>query len=1163
MYIIDHIILYDPYVGKLIGLGLWFPEGAQRQLPIGRRSSTKSKAMLRCAVSASARVTSEKMNGSITDQDTGEEALRQENAALRHKVKLQFENLDEMGLLKPFLAEHEKIVLLGAKLGEGIPSFVNSRADAKPDGCEDGENAHEVDESMNEPIRDDSTKTYARIQGVEIQVESDDTLVFKFQSPSVSNNSLASSLASSYGGRKNVAGRTSGANKSTIKATKSKEELEIEAANAEVENHSPVEVLQDKGEWLFATVPNTLVAGANAVLYFNKSQSGILCNRPHIQVHAKYNHWELDAGESDRIDMVPVDPGVAGAQFYKADLGVIPMEAYEMNFIFSDKEELYDNNNMENYMLQVKGPMTRERWIETAPERAEAEYLKRKEAERRASEAAARMKESQALEEDERRAHEMVDEIKREYGSWSQNAVTAIQNKEGDALWSVTQLETNTGPKIILKYNSKASILNDIVEANSALMLRVGHNGWKDAFDVPLLPGRTGVNEQWWEATIEAPLSAVVLNFVLYSGDHFDNNDGSNYCTIIERGRDLGTWADSILKPLRDIITADRREEEENIKKLTEQKEQKRRSIKEKAEKVRRLQLRHVLYTEPEKPVAGKDLSIHYNPDNTILHGSENVFLTLGFNRWRHPKSYGPLEMEKAGGESSHFVAKVDVPKDAYSIDFVFSDAMKDGRYDNRGGLDYNIPVGNSVVEEPPLYAVHVAVEMAPIAKVGGMGDVVTALGRAVQDLGHNVEVILPRYDFFLQSPLLGGTQYETEFEWGGTRIFVSSCIVEGLRCWFIEPGNGMFATSTVYQGNPDAAKFEFFSRAALEFLLRTQRQPDILHCHDWSTATVARAYWSEYHERGLWKPKIVFTIHNLNYGASLIGEAAYFSQRFTTVSPSYAWEIGGHPAIAANNSKLMGIRNGIDVDIWNPETDQFLPFNYTSKTCKEGKAAARNALRERLGVTGWGDKPMIGVVTRLTKQKGTHLIAHACWRTLDRGGQFILLGSAPDPKVQAEFDGLAQAHGGENAAFCFAFDEPLSHLIYAACDMILVPSMFEPCGLTQMIAMRYGAIPIVRATGGLKDTVFDVDTDKARAAWEMEGSTDWETDGIDATNGFSFEGTDPGALDYALNRAIDAWYNDPEWIRSLQQRVMTQDWSWNKPAIDYIQLYYAAMENK
>jgi starch synthase len=228
-----------------------------------------------------------------------------------------------------------------------------------------------------------------------------------------------------------------------------------------------------------------------------------------------------------------------------------------------------------------------------------------------------------------------------------------------------------------------------------------------------------------------------------------------------------------------------------------------------------------------------------------------------------------------------------------------------------------------------------------------------------------------------------------------------------------------------------------------------------------------------------------------------------------------------------------------------------------------EGKAAAREELRRRVGLTAWGDKPLVGVVSRLTKQKGTHLIAHAAWRTVERGGQFVLLGSAPDPKVQAEFDALARSVGGENAAFAFSFDEPLSHLIYAACDIILVPSMFEPCGLTQMIAMRYGAVPVVRATGGLRDTVFDVDADKARAAWELEGSTDWEADGVDATNGFSFDGTDPGALDYALNRALDAYYNDRAWFHSLQQRVARQDWSWNKPAVDYIQLYYAALSSK
>lgn len=250
-----------------------------------------------------------------------------------------------------------------------------------------------------------------------------------------------------------------------------------------------------------------------------------------------------------------------------------------------------------------------------------------------------------------------------------------------------------------------------------------------------------------------------------------------------------------------------------------------------------------------------------------------------------------------------------------------------------------------------------------------------------------------------------------------------------------------------------------------------------------------------------------------------------------------------------------------IDVEIWNPETDIFLPRGYVAETCKEGKAAARAELRNRLGLTGWNDRPVVAIVSRLTKQKGTHLIAHSAWRTLDRGGQFVLLGSAPDPKIQAEFDGLSSEYGGENAAFCFAFDEPLSHLIYAAADIVVVPSMFEPCGLTQMIAMRYGAIPVVRHTGGLKDTVFDVDHDQARAAWELEGSTDWERDNIESTNGFAFEGTEPEALDYALNRALDAFYNANDWFRSLQERVMKQDWSWNRPGEDYIELYHAAMK--
>lgn len=187
-------------------------------------------------------------------------------------------------------------------------------------------------------------------------------------------------------------------------------------------------------------------------------------------------------------------------------------------------------------------------------------------------------------------------------------------------------------------------------------------------------------------------------------------------------------------------------------------------------------------------------------------------------------------------------------------------------------------------------------------------------------------------------------------------------------------------------------------------------------------------------------------------------------------------------------------------MDIWDPANDPFLPVGYTSESGSfiEGKAAAKAALRERMGLLE-ADVPIVGCVTRLTHQKGIHLIKHAAWRAMERGAQFVLLGSAPEAKVQEEFNALAvdlARQYPDRAKLWFAYDEPLSHLIYAGSDMFLVPSMFEPCGLTQMIAMRYGTVPVVRKTGGLNDTVFDVDHDQERA----------ETCGL-AVNGYSFEG--------------------------------------------------------
>jgi starch synthase len=504
----------------------------------------------------------------------------------------------------------------------------------------------------------------------------------------------------------------------------------------------------------------------------------------------------------------------------------------------------------------------------------------------------------------------------------------------------------------------------------------------------------------------------------------------------------------------------------------------------------------------------------------------------------------------------------VKVPEDAWMMDFVFSDGVGEGAtYDNHFGRDYHVPIEGSTTERPPLHVMHVSVEMAPIAKVGGLGDVITALARAVADQGNLVEIILPHYQFFGASPMLQHMEYETNFDWGGCGITVSRCIVENIQVFFIQPSNGMFAKDAVYGWNDDGQRFDFFCNAALEFLLQTGRQPDILHCHDWSTAEVAGAFWGNYHQYGLWKPNVVFTIHNMNYGQAKIGMASAASQVTTTVSPSYAGEVSGHPAVSGATAygKFHGVRNGIDPEIWDPDTDQFLPMNYNADTHEAGKRRAREEIQGRLGLTWGADQPLVGVVSRLTAQKGLDLIKHSIGHSLKRGAQFVLLGSAPDPRVQGDFNALAGSMGGPNAAFCFAFDEPLSHLVYAAADFILVPSMFEPCGLTQMISMRYGAVPVVRATGGLRDTVFDLDNDKERAAWEVDGSTDYKATG-DQTNGFSFDMTDTQGLEYALDRALDSYYNDKKWFRSLQERIMRQDWSWNRPALDYIELYYAAI---
>ncbi|XP_042495661.1 probable starch synthase 4, chloroplastic/amyloplastic [Macadamia integrifolia] len=491
----------------------------------------------------------------------------------------------------------------------------------------------------------------------------------------------------------------------------------------------------------------------------------------------------------------------------------------------------------------------------------------------------------------------------------------------------------------------------------------------------------------------------------------------------------------------------------------------------------------------------------------------------------------------------------------------------------------------------PVLHIIHIAAEMAPIAKVGGLGDVVAGLSKALQNKGHLVEIILPKYDC-MQYDRIGDLRaldvaLESHFDGQLFKNKVWVGTVEGLPVYFIEPLHPakFFWRGNFYGEHDDFKRFSFFSRAALELLLQAGKKPDIIHCHDWQTAFVAPLYWDLYFHKGLDSARICFTCHNFEYqGTASASELAscgldvhrinrpdrmqdsssqdrvnavkgaiVFSNIVTTVSPTYAQEVrtaeGGHGLHATLNTqsrKFIGILNGIDTDTWDPRTDTFLKVQYGADDLQR-KAENKEALRKHLKLSyAEARQPLVGCITRLVPQKGIHLIRHAIYRTVELGGQFVLLGSSPVPHIQKEFEGIAnQFQNNPHVRLILKYDEALSHAIYAASDMFIIPSIFEPCGLTQMIAMRYGSVPVVRKTGGLNDSVFDLDDDSVP---------------LQIRNGFTFLTPNEQGVNGALDRAFDNYMNDSESWQQLVKKNMKTDFSWNLSAAQYEDLYAKAI---
>jgi starch synthase len=272
------------------------------------------------------------------------------------------------------------------------------------------------------------------------------------------------------------------------------------------------------------------------------------------------------------------------------------------------------------------------------------------------------------------------------------------------------------------------------------------------------------------------------------------------------------------------------------------------------------------------------------------------------------------------------------------------------------------------------------------------------------------------------------------------------------------------------------------------------------------------------------------------------------YSNFVNTVSPHHAWEArftevgcGLGKTLYDHQHKFGGVLNGIDYEVWNPEVDRYIPDHYSSDDLKS-KTLNKKALRERLWLKD-SDKPIICYIGRLDEQKGVHLVHHAIYYALHKKAQFVLLGAATEPGINSWFwHEKNHLNTNPDCHIELGFNEELSHLIYAGADMIVVPSNYEPCGLTQMIGLKYGTVPIVRGVGGLVNTVFDWDYDENKPQEER--------------NGFVFYQTDNGAIESAIDRAIDLWYKSPKLFRQLMIQGMECDYSWNHPGDQYVGIY-------
>ncbi len=481
------------------------------------------------------------------------------------------------------------------------------------------------------------------------------------------------------------------------------------------------------------------------------------------------------------------------------------------------------------------------------------------------------------------------------------------------------------------------------------------------------------------------------------------------------------------------------------------------------------------------------------------------------------------------------------------------------------------------------MHIVHVAAEMAPFAKVGGLGDAVLGLAKeSAKD--HSVSVIMPKYSLIPTEELSLhlAMQFSAEKQRIAYDVRVFETKLEKISVYFIEtsPLLDYFYEGSVYLGDRrDTKRFIYFCKVVAEYLIRKNQEIDVLHLHDWHTSLMAPLVKEVYLSLKVLVKSVVISIHNLAYTGpctsldfdevhypmqhlSYFKEKRFFSEYCTllrgalalsdavvAVSKGYAEEIltkkyasGFLPLLQKRKESIFGITNGIDLSIWNPATDPYISHHFSKKDSfaeiVSAKKKNKEELQKRLGLQV-EDVPLFIAVARLVEQKNPQLLEKGIWQAKKLGAQGILLGTAPKMRVQKHFEKLSKKYAKDpSIRFIPLYDEALSHMLYAAGDFFLMPSNFEPCGLTQLIALIYGCLPIVHEVGGLRDTVFDARKEKD----------------LKKANGFSFAKPQFSQMKQAMQAAIDRKKKDG--CKTLIENAVEKDYSWKEPKAHYEELY-------